>query len=146
MPFCEICGKEAVLCNAVIEGVRMSVCEKCSLLGRKLVPVRPIIKMRKVQNSNEKVSEAVVDNYAELVRKAREKLNLKQEELAKKLNEKESIIHKLETSQFKPGFELARKLEKFLGIILIKQAVEEYFDSKKINAGTMTLGDLVKFS
>lgn len=146
MPFCEICGREAVLCNAIIEGAGMSVCGQCSLLGRKLIPIRPVIKVRHIQRSSEEIPEDVVDNYAELVRKAREKLNLKQEELAKKINEKESIIHKLETSQFKPSLELARKLERFLDIVLVKKVAEEHFDSKKIDLGTMTLGDLIKFS
>lgn len=144
---CEICGKETELVRAVIEDSEMSVCHNCSSLGRRLAPVRPSIKIRTPQKYQkvEKPLEIVKKNYAQLIRQSREKLNLKQKDLAKKLNEKESIIHKLETAQFTPSIELATKLEKFLNIQLIEKIhLEKEAQSQKITSGPMTIGDLIK--
>ena len=66
----------------------------------------------------------VVSDYAQKIRKAREKMGLTQEEFAKKLAEKWSIMQKIESGQFKPSIEMARKLERILNIELIEQYSE----------------------
>ena len=68
-------------------------------------------------------------------------MGLKQEELARKINEKESLIHKLENELVEPSLKLAEKLEKFLKIKLI----EIYSDENKYvknNDDKLTIGDL----
>ena len=73
-------------------------------------------------------------------------MGLKQEDLAKEIAEKESVIHWLETGRHEPSLELARKLEKFLGIRLIDEA-EEGTGGGIISAeskGKYTLGDFIK--
>ena len=85
----------------------------------------------------------ITPDYSELIKKKREKLGLKQEELAKKIAEKESIIHKIESGQFEPSVELARKLEKFLNIKLIEQHEEVKVSLGKKGEGAATLGDVV---
>ena len=43
------------------------------------------------------ILQVIVDDYAEKIKNAREKLGLKQKDFAKKINLKESLIHKIET-------------------------------------------------
>ena len=69
-------------------------------------------RIEKTEEPEEEIIRLVVGDFATRVRKAREKLGLKQEDFAKKIKEKESIVHKLETGEFKPNLDLAKKLEK----------------------------------
>ena len=86
----------------------------------------------------------VVDDFAEKIRIKREKLGLKQEDFAKKIGEKESVVHKLETGEFEPSLELAKKLEKVLNIKLIEEYEEEHKATTKATSIITTIGDLVK--
>lgn len=60
----------------------------------------------------------LAEDYDEKIKDARDAMGLTQEELAKKINEKRSIIAKLETKDIRPDEKTARKLEKILGIDL----------------------------
>lgn len=143
MGMCEICGDETSLSKTIIEEAEMNACEKCSSLGKKLLPKRPLVKIKAVKK--EESLEVVIEDYAGLIRKAREQSKFTQRELALRLKEKESIIHKLETGQFMPSLELARKLENFLNIRLIERIeLEKEFTSKKESAGPITIGDLFR--
>ena len=65
---------------------------------------------------------------------------LTQEELGKKLNEKMSIIKKIENEELEPGLVLAKKLENFLSVKLVNEDRGEIdFKDKKL-----TVGDLLK--
>ena len=75
---------------------------------------------------------------------ARERSGLKQEELAKKLNEKESIISSIESGKFKPSINLAHKLEKFFNINLIEELGGEEFELSSSEGSGMTIGDMIK--
>ena len=67
-----------------------------------------------------------------------------QKELARKLNEKVSIIHKMETSSFEPNISLARKLEKFLKIKLIELHEEVHKKETRAKSDAFTIGDFIK--
>ncbi len=60
----------------------------------------------------------IVDNYGDIVRKAREKMGLTREQLAKILKEKESVIARIENYEMVPDDKLAKKLERVLKIKL----------------------------
>jgi len=49
--------------------------------------------------------------YGRIVRGARERLNLTQEQLARLVSEKASVISAIERGRLKPDFRIARKLE-----------------------------------
>jgi putative transcription factor len=57
-------------------------------------------------------------DFAKVIKNAREMLDLSQEEVGRKINEKPSVISHLETGAMKPDDALARKLEHFLKIQL----------------------------
>ena len=84
-------------------------------------------------------------DFAKKIRKKREQLGMKQEEFAKKIAERESVVHKLETGEFTPSLKLAIKLEKRLNLKLIEELEEE---KQKIKLGTesaeLTIGDMLK--
>lgn len=145
MPNCELCGKETVLFRADIEGTELKVCQTCGSFGKVLTTASPMRNMQKsVQLPQElQLTEAVISDFPKLVKDAREKKKLTQEECAKMMNEKESIIHKIETGAFKPSIALARKLEKALNIRLVETVEEEHLPKGK-SSGPVTIGDIIK--
>lgn len=90
----------------------------------------------------------LVENFWEIVRTARIKMGLTQEDLAKQLNEKSTIIKKIESGEFKPPLTLARKLEKFLKVRLLEPIEDiEHIPSKysmKKGEFKPSLGDFLK--
>jgi len=151
MPNCEICGQDTDLLQAEIEGMEMSVCSKCTQFGQ--IKKRPQIKEQIAQRTFKKstrsephleMTETIVSDYAQKIRKAREKLGLKQEDFAKRINEKESLLHKMETGSFEPNISLAKKLQKLLNIKLIEKIEEKRLTPSKISSEGLTIGDLIK--
>ena len=88
----------------------------------------------------------VVQDYDERIRSARESAGLSQEDLAKELNEKASLIRKLEHGETLPSDDVQRKLERELGIDLSAGASpDEDTDWDGGSAtGEYTLGDVVE--
>ena len=145
MASCEICGKKFEnLTQAIVEGVMIDVCSECSKYG-KVVPVRkPLIEPRRAINiRSQDVYEDVIDGYADVVKDARERKGLKQEELASNIAEKESVIQKVENGSMKPTIKLSRKLEQFLGISLIEEVEEKRDVNVNLKDSGLTIGDLV---
>jgi len=142
MGVCELCGKEAPLITAIVEGTQMTVCQNCGKFGK--VIQKPVGHLfQKVVVSTPETAEVVVSNYAQLIRQAREKSGMTMKEFAMTLNEKESIIHKLENSQFVPPINMAKKLEKLLHIKLVEIEEEEETESSGKSSGSWTIGDII---
>lgn len=153
MAICEMCGKDLPLFRAFIEGSELKVCKGCASFGKLIGPVAQPPKREKkkekedaAKNAEPEVIQSIVSGYGEIVKKARESKGLKQEELARKINEKESLIHKVETGHYEPNLLLAFKLEKFLGIKLVEETTVEKSGGKKPaeSGGAFTIGDLIK--
>mgnify|MGYP001609896544 CR=1 FL=1 len=100
-------------------------------------------RQKSTQEKEEKV-EVLVEDYADIIKKKRESVGMTQKDFANKLNEKESIIHKLETGAFEPSLALAKKLEKLLGVKLIEEYTEKSEGMKKKMGEGFTLGDFIK--
>ena len=62
----------------------------------------------------------LVEDYHKRIQQARNQLGLSQEQLGQKINERKSIISKLENRSLKPDDKLVRKLEKVLEIKLME--------------------------
>jgi putative transcription factor len=89
----------------------------------------------------------LVEGYGLKIKQAREKLGLSHEELGKKLNEKVSLLKKIETEKMMPDNKLAAKLERVLKVQLLIPKTEEK-PTQKIPKPTnreLTLGDLIQF-
>jgi putative transcription factor len=86
----------------------------------------------------------IATDYDDQIRNARESRGLSQEELADQLNEKASLIRKLERGDTLPTDEVQRKLERELDVSLVEGESVEDADWDGGDSGTMTLGDVVK--
>ncbi len=142
---CELCGREDRLEEVEIEGSRVLVCQKCSSLGERVSVPSPPFRKRTVREGE--AEEMIVEGYGKIIKNAREKLKLTQNELARRMMEKATLISKLEREEIMPTVVLARKLERMLGIKLIERAntiqLEERASSVK-DKTVLTLGDLLR--
>ena len=148
-----MCGKKTEnLVEAIVEGSMLSVCQNCSKHGN-VIRVLQAPKELSADFNRERVSpnepvEVVIDKYPEVIKKAREKMGLTQEQLAKDVGERESVIHQAESGKMKPNFTLAKKLNVYLKINLIEKVekIDIKKDKKDINFKdkTITIGDLLK--
>lgn len=158
---CDICGKEIVgpAFRVKVEGAKMLVCRSCQGLGKPyreepvIPPPRssftgvvrlPRIPTRRPAELPKEVEEFdVAENFSDLVRKRRMKLGWSQEDLARRVKEKLSVIQKIETGKISPDTQLCRQLQHELKIKLLVSRKE--IPSPKIAApAEVTLGDIVK--
>jgi putative transcription factor len=133
----------------------MIVCSRCSSFGSgSWDPRKPQARTRKrstrisrsIPRSDIDVAEQMqlIDQYGTLIKKARQKKGMTIEDFAKKINEKESVIKKMEKSQMNPPTILVKKIERELGIKLMEVAT---ITNAKIITRPMrrrTLGDMIK--
>ena len=84
-------------------------------------------------------------DYDQRVRQARENRGQSQQDLAGDLNEKTSLIRKIERGDVLPSDSVRKKLERELGISLTEGSSDD--DDNEWSSGsstTTTLGDVVK--
>ncbi|MEM3564990.1 MAG: multiprotein-bridging factor 1 family protein, partial [Candidatus Jordarchaeaceae archaeon] len=87
----------------------------------------------------------LVEDYAYKIRRAREGKGLSHEELAKKINERVTIIKKIETGKMQPSLALVKKLEKELQINLTEKSDSKIMTTtSKDQSKELTLGDIIK--
>ena len=157
---CEICGKPVPEHNPIrakIEGSVMVVCKECSKLGTiQKAPPKPKFRQQpkgKKQNTNrnrnysrrDEPTEELVEDFAIEIRKARESRNWSREDLGKKINERVSVITRIETGKMTPDTKLTKKLEKALNIKLLEKIntvdLNQFVNS---SSGERTLGNIMK--
>jgi len=108
----------------------MVVCNNCARLGKQVGPAAPAIParvratpmqgaLRTMSQRPTEIEYEVDPEYYLLIRQAREKLGLSQEQLGKLLNEKPSVIKMVESKKLKPDVTLTRKLMHELKINLL---------------------------
>ena len=146
---CDMCGKETKLFTTIVESTKLNVCTDCSKYGKILGLARTAQeKEEAIQKIIEEVTESepiqmVLPNTSRIIKQKRESLGLTQEQLAKMLSEKSSIIQGIEKGRI-PSMDLAKKIEKRLKIILIKEYVESH-KKIKIETKAATIGSMIKF-
>ncbi len=85
----------------------------------------------------------LIDDYGEVIKQARKAKGLSLEEFAQLINEKASLIQKLEKSEFNPPENLVVKIERKLEISLKEEAAAPIYTGTTTKKET-TLGDVVK--
>jgi putative transcription factor len=136
---CEMCGKEVPDVNTVkIEGAVLKLCPTCSRFGTVIEPSPIVVLTEKGQPAPISATRLAThqkkreerDVFTELpqreldpdwpkkIRMARESLGLTQEAFGNLLNEKSSVVHKLEGGEIQPADALVHKIEKTLKIRL----------------------------
>jgi putative transcription factor len=86
----------------------------------------------------------VASDYDARIRQARESRSWSQEDLAKELNEKASLIRKLERGDILPSDDVREKLERELDISLVEGVDDDEEEWSSGSSTTTTLGDVVK--
>lgn len=171
---CEMCGVEtSAPKTAKIEGAELKVCANCVEFGTEIRTEESETTTSKYSTSQGSSSsgtssqtrstsgstggsqprrdlfdemDEIVPDYDDRIRSAREGAGLTQAELADQLNEKMSLIRKLERGDHLPSDSIRRKLERELGIDLIEGSeddVESEWSSSGSGSG-VTLGDIVE--
>jgi len=78
-----------------------------------------------------------------MIIEARKKRNLTREEFSKKINEKESVIRRVEYEEMTPNDALVEKIERFFDIKL-KMTYKKPLIGRKEVKGRLTLGDVLE--
>jgi len=158
---CEICEKGIDKGKRIkLEGSIVVACEQCSRYGEIVAEAEPpkpkprvVEKRTEVEervNIEERpefvlyIQEELVEGYPELIKNKRESLGMKQEELAKKINEPSSLVHRVESGRFEPNPKIAKKIQSVLGIKLMEKTGSEELGAMTSKVpDELTLGDLV---
>lgn len=140
---CEICGGKIVGrgYRVVVEGTELTVCERCRDLG--VEAKRPVKISVKPKIVNKPIVDEfdLVENYNEIIRRERERRGWTQEELAKRIKEKVTLIRKVEKGEMTPEKDLIEKLERLFGFRLRERVEEVKVEGSRFT--TPTLGDVV---
>jgi len=158
---CDICGREIVgpAFKVKVEGAKMLACRNCQRLGKPyqedpVLPVPqqprpglrrfPTTPIRRAPELPREIQELdVAENFADIIRKRRMKLGMSQEELAKRVKEKLSVLQKIEIGKIAPNTQLCRELQHELKIKLLVPR-KETPPPKTTAPGEVTLGDIIK--
>lgn len=145
----------------MIEGARMSACPSCASLGKPVAdkptprtftprsrPLTPVSVPRgpraaSLPSAYDQLE--LDDDYSTIIKQARTRANLSQEELARAVKEKLSVIQKIELRKMIPNMKLSRALEHVLRIKLLVPASELPVPlSRQKPAPEVTLADIAK--
>ncbi|NHN40358.1 TIGR00270 family protein [Halorubellus sp. JP-L1] len=171
---CEMCGADTSDPKTVkVEGAELDVCSECADFGTEVKTQQKSSTSTKYSTGSSSSSSSsssgrssgssgsssgsqrrrdmfddmgeLAQDYDERIRQAREKKGLSQADLANELNEKASLIRKIERGDTLPSDSVQSKLESGLGIDLDaggSSAEDEDWDGG--SSTTTTLGDVVK--
>ncbi|WP_340101110.1 multiprotein bridging factor aMBF1 [Salinibaculum salinum] len=171
---CEMCGTETSSPNRVkIEGAELDVCDNCTDFGTEVKTEDSASSASTKYSTGSSSSgsssssggssstssssgggrrrdmfddmDEIAQDYDNRIRNARESAGLSQEELAQKLNEKASLIRKLEHGDTLPSDDVQTKLERELDISLSASGGSEDTEWEGgSSTGEYTLGDVVE--
>lgn len=153
---CEMTGKEfeGTPVKIMVEGVELSVAPENAKFG---VPVKKEYgqknlfdsAVRRASRPHFKKPQSTFEicaNFGSKIKQKREQMGMRQQDLARFLNERESMIHQIESEHYKPPELLARKIEKKLSISLqrVQAEQEDEFEVEHQSRDGFTIGDLIK--
>lgn len=149
MDECELCGNPMAETYFVsIEGVELGVCAKCAKgkrIVRRVSSAAAVKAGRAEQRRPEKARNEteVIENYGTVMRKAREGMKLPMKVLAEMINEKETLLVRVEQQRTIPPEKLVKKLEKALNIKL-EAPVEQVQDAPAGRKSSATMGEFLE--
>jgi len=172
MPQCEMCGAEKPsLTTTKVEGAELELCDDCTEFGTEVRTESSESTSTKYSTSSSSGSsgsspssgssgssgsssggrrrdmfddmDELATDYDERIRDGREAAGLSQEELSDELNEKASLIRKLERGDMLPSDDVQAKLERRLDVSL-SESVDGDSEWETDSPTTTTLGDVVE--
>jgi putative transcription factor len=145
---CDICGNTPIRAQILLEGAKLLACGRCMRNGSIIHRFHDDEQPSEVPVSRPTAgaTEEVVENYAKVIKEARQKLRLPITVVAERISEKESYLQAIEGGRLTPTMDVARKLEKELSIKLVEKVeasvgASPAASTKKFSAPT--LGDLL---
>ncbi|WP_435096798.1 multiprotein bridging factor aMBF1 [Halarchaeum sp. P4] len=168
---CEMCGAETSTPKTIkVEGAELDVCDDCTDFGTEVrteestssTSTKYSTSSSSGQSSGTSASggsssgskrrrrdmfdemQELASDYDERIRNAREQMGLSQEELAGEMNEKASLVRKLERGDILPSDDVRKKIEKKLGVSLLEATDGDEEWESGSSEGGLTLGDMVK--
>ena len=88
----------------------------------------------------------ITENFSESLQNGRTRMGISQEELAKLLKEKLSVIQKIESGKIAPSLKLSREIEHLLKIkLLTTEKPKIDYDANKEIASDLTIGDVFQY-
>lgn len=144
-----MCGKDSGCVPVIIEGVDMLVCDSCSGFGRVMQrPQTPKFVKRSAERQKRPLFKQeevyVIDEYGSILKRARQSQGLLMKDFCKELNIKESHYGNVESGKTKPSIELAKKLERKLGVTILGSSGAEEYEVESSDGGALTIGDMIK--
>jgi putative transcription factor len=138
---CEMCGKDVDSLTAVrVEGSVLQLCADCAKFGQAVAPAptssaparsgyseyaephhAAALRTRRTEERDvfsDMPELELAPDWGQRIRHARERLGWTPEEFGKRLNEKKSLVLKVETGSFRPPDDTLRKIERLLKIRL----------------------------
>ena len=151
--------------KVTVEGLKLMACYQCSEIGqigwkvrlekmrdgRLDAPKRFLKKIKPPSNSKSKLTTnklenyEVIENFSENIKKGRERIGISQEEFAKLIKEKLSVIQKIESGKIVPSIKLSREIEHTLKIELLLNQKEVENDLTSDATSDLTIGDVLHF-
>ena len=148
---CDICGRSPVRAQILVEGAKLLACGACMGSGKVLQRFHeepqgggPV--MDAPRPAPELGGEDIVDDWAIVIRHARDGVKLPLAVVAERISEKESYLDAIESGRLMPSLVVARKLEKELGIKLIEKTAASIAPSpaaQSRNLSVPTLADML---
>jgi putative transcription factor len=161
---CEMCGKVVATRRYMVEGTIMNLGIECSKYGTPMDAPAPVgtkaalaqnLEKRAVRQASRSVFEAeapiLVEDFGPRIHKAREAKGWTHDQLGNKVQARVPELKHIEAGKLRPGDDVARRMEKELGITLFEKpegpgAIVTGAAAKKPAAGGagLTIGDLLK--
>lgn len=150
MEECELCGRQTKDVYVIdVENVELRACASCAK-GKKVIrteldqPVQPHGSRNQRPKPVREEDMELVDNYAQVIREAREGMKIPIKVLAEMINEKEHLLLRIEEGKTMPTIELTKKLERALKIKITHEPTEDNVKYKARQSSAPTLGDYVE--
>ena len=149
---CELCGKEILgkPKRVLVEGAELETCAACGSLGTEIrrpqAFVGPASKgaahsRTRYRDIYRQMEGELDPDFSDIVKNARKRAGITQEQLAAKIMEKALVIKKVERNELTPDDKLRKKLEKALNVNLLIEIGREKAQRGK-PSGNLTLGDV----
>ncbi len=145
MEDCEICGRQISTVYVVkIENAIMNLCARCAKGKTPIEVIEEQVKSRPSHMQEKKSAEEyeVVSDYGKRIRNAMSSMGLTTKVLAERINEKESVLIRVENQKLPPDDKLVKKLERELNVRLTQEIKEERSRAPPRHNEPLTLGDM----
>jgi uncharacterized protein (TIGR00270 family) len=164
MPRCELCGSNAdSLTTTKISSAEMDVCSSCTDHGTVVEDQEQEEQTTKydtdttttqnTSNTKTTISQSSTDStedfsalppdYGDRIQEERESEGISRGELASQLQEKESLLRRIENNETQPTKRLQRKLENALGLDLSETDTNSSFETDD-SGNNLTIGDVIE--